>query len=131
MRAIAAARWATCALAITLSATAFADKADKPDNAASKDKSVASCTAFDQVDKGEDAVSFKITNTCTIPLDCSVSWRVVCAPASKKRRSVHASSAKLSLTSASAGATDASASVCGDDSWQIDSVEWTCAPNKD
>jgi hypothetical protein len=131
--------------------TALADKADKPAKADSAEKvvdkvqkiekvekvekvdkrTIADCTAFDQADKGDDGVSFTIHNSCTIPLDCAVSWHVVCAPASKKRRAVHASSVKLALATATDVATDATASACGDDSWQIDSVEWSCQPNKD
>ncbi len=83
-----------------------------------------------QTDKGEDAVSFTITDTCTMPVDCSVSWRVVCAPESKKRRSVHAGSAKLNLEQSSSGATDASASSCGDDGWAIDSMSGAASPIK-
>jgi len=122
MRALVAARWATYALALSVCLPALADRTPR---------SLSSCTSFDQVDKGDDAVSFTITNTCTVPVDCSVSWRVVCAPESKKRRSVHAASAKLNLDQSSSGATDASASTCGDAGWAIDNVEWSCQPNKE
>lgn len=122
MRASTAARWATCALALTLCVPALAEKTPR---------SLADCTSFDQADKGDDAVSFTIRNSCTVPVDCAVSWRVVCAPASKKRRSTHVGSAKLNLSLGTSAATDASASTCGDDSWAIDSIEWSCQPNKD
>jgi hypothetical protein len=94
-------------------------------------KSLAECTAFDQQDKDEETVSFTINNSCTVPVDCSITWRVVCAPDSKKRRSTHAKSTKLSLADMGAGSAEASAAVCGDDAWTIDSVNWSCEPNKD
>lgn len=126
MRATQWARWASCALAISICVpTAFADR-----GAAGK-KSLASCTSFDQEDSGEDAVKFTVQNTCTVPIDCTISWRVVCAPDSKKRRSTHAGSAKLALADANAQSAQASAAVCGDDGWAIDSIQWSCEPNKD
>lgn len=125
MPASPAARWATVALAFTLcvpSLTALADKTPR---------SLAECTSFDQTDKGDDGVAFTIHNNCTVPVDCSLSWRVVCAPESKKRRSSHAGSAKLNLGSVASGDAAASASSCGDEGWSIDSIEWSCQPNKD
>ncbi len=117
-------RWATCALAMMIVVpAALADRSSK--------KSLADCTSFDQVDKDEDTVEFTIHNSCTVPVDCAMSWRVVCAPDSKKRRSSHPGSAKLALTNAGMGSAQATAAVCGDDSWTIDSISWSCEPNKD
>jgi hypothetical protein len=121
MRSARRARWATCALALSLSLPAAADR----------HRSVSDCTTFDQTDSGEVAVDFTIKNTCSVPLDCAFSWRVVCAPASKKRRSVHPSSARLALLGGTASSASASASVCGDDSWAIDEISWSCQPSKD
>lgn len=117
------ARWATCALAISICVpVATAGKAKK---------SLADCTTFEQNDKDDDTVEMKVQNSCTIPVDCSVSWRVVCAPDSAKRRSVHAGSKTFSLTEGSGQSAEASATVCGDDSWQLDSIKWGCEPNKE
>jgi hypothetical protein len=121
MRALSWARWASCALAISICTPALADRA----------KSLSACTTFDQVDQGDARVAFTIHNTCSIPVDCSVSWRVLCAPDSKKRRAAHAGSAKLALAPGGGDSTEASAAVCGDDAWTIDSVHWRCEPNKD
>ncbi|MEO8701936.1 MAG: hypothetical protein ABI867_17965 [Kofleriaceae bacterium] len=116
------ARWATCALALSICI---------PVALADTKRSISSCTAFDQEDKGDDKVQFSIKNSCTVPVDCSISWRVVCAPTSKKRRAVHPSSVKLSLESSVTQTADASASVCGDDAFSIDSIQWSCLPNND
>jgi hypothetical protein len=125
MRTSTWARWATCALAMMLVIPAATSaRGDSK-------KSLASCTSFDQTDKDDDTVEMSIHNSCSIPVDCSMSWRVVCAPSSKKRRSTHAGSAKLALTSAGTGSAQATASVCGDDAWAIDSINWSCEPNKD
>ena len=83
------------------------------------------------MDKDEETVQLTIHNTCTVPLDCEISWRVVCAPDSKKRRATHKGAAKFQLTSAGTRSAEASANVCGDDGWVIDSVTWSCEPNKD
>ena len=121
MRSTSWARWATCALAISICVPALADHT----------KSLSTCTSFDQADKGQDKVAFTIHNTCSIPIDCSVSWRVVCAPESKKRRASHPNLAKFAISDNSSQSAEASASICGDDGWAIDSVHWSCEPNKD
>jgi hypothetical protein len=136
MRAPVATRWAIYALAMSLAMPAFAQpkvdpKADAKADAKATARTIAECTTFDQADKGDSAVTFTIHSGCTVPIDCSVSWRVVCAPDTKKRRSVHAGTAKMSLQLATGSDTEASASACGDDSWAIDNVEWSCQPNKD
>jgi len=122
MRSTTWARWATCALAISICLPALAGHTKK---------SLADCTSFDQNDKGDDTVELKIKNSCTIPVDCSISWKVVCAPQSKKRRAVHDSSAKVSLPTGSEDVKVASAAVCGDDGWSIEGVEWSCTPNNE
>ena len=116
-------RWATCALATSLFVpTALADRGHR---------SLAECTAFEQADKGDDTVQFTIHNGCSVPVDCSISWRVVCAPDTKKLKSSHASAMKLALTDGGTRSAEASAAVCKDDSWAIEDVAWSCAPNKD
>ena len=78
MRSATWTRWAACAVALSICVpVALADRGTK---------SISTCTSFAQEDKGDDKVEFKIHNTCTIPVDCTISWRVVCAPESKKRR---------------------------------------------
>ena len=114
MRSTRWARWATCALAISITIPALAD-----------------CTSFDQAEKGESAVEMTLHNSCSIPVDCTVSWRVVCAPESKKRRAEHASNTKISLATGATSSAEASATVCGDDGWSIDQIEWSCQPNKE
>jgi hypothetical protein len=114
------------ALPLLVSSAAFA----QPKPAVVK-KSLADCTTFDQQDKGDVAVDLSVHNSCTIPVDCTVSWRVVCAPASKKRRAEHPGSQKLALVEGTTSAVEASAAICGDDAWSIDSIEWSCAPNKE
>lgn len=122
MRTVSWVRGATCALAISIVVPALADRPRR---------SLAACASFDQADKGDDRVAFTIHNTCTIPIDCAVSWRLVCAPDARKRRAVHPRSVKLAIADGTSQSTEASASICGDDGWRIDSVQWSCLPNKD
>lgn len=123
MRSTPWARWATCALAISiLSVPALANRSKK---------SLADCTSFQQTEKGEDTIELTITNTCKVPVDCSIKWRVVCAPDAPKRRAVHQKSSKVTLTEGAGGGAEASAALCGDDSFAIDSIQWGCELNKD
>ncbi len=121
------ARWATCALAMSAAIPALYSSSARADHR----RSLADCTFFDQQDQDEDAVKFTLKNTCSIPVDCKMSWRVVCAPESKKRRNVHASSFKLTVDSGKSDSRQASAALCGDDGWTIDSITWSCQPNSD
>lgn len=119
------ARWArraTCALAISISMPALADRSPR---------SLSACTRFEQADQGDDKVAFTIRNSCAVPIDCSVSWRLVCAPGSAKRRSAHPAVASLAIGDGTSQSAEASAAVCGNDAWVIDSVRWRCAVNKD
>lgn len=128
MRTVSSVRWAASTLALALSivpASAVPASADRAP------RSLAACTSFDQVDRGDDRVAFTIHNACSVPVDCSVSWRVVCAPDAKKRRASHPGSARLALAEGTSGSAEASAAICGDDAWVIDAVVWACQPNKD
>jgi hypothetical protein len=123
MRSSKKVRWVICALAVTICVPAAV--------AVAKGKSLSECTSFDQEDKGEDAVKFTVKNSCTVPINCSLSWRVVCAPESKKRRSVHPASFKITLTPGANDSKEASATQCGDAGWTIDSIKWGCQPLAD
>lgn len=117
------ARWALSALALTVCVPlALANNGGT--------KSVATCTTFDQVDKGDEKLGFTIHNSCSMPVDCSISWRVVCAPATK-RKAVHPGRTAFKVVNATSQSAEASASICGDDSFTIDNVVWTCEPSKD
>ncbi len=123
MRSTRWARWATCALAISICVPAAMAK--------TATKSLSDCTSFKQTDKDDAKVELSITNSCKVPVDCKIEWRIVCAPDSKKRRAVHDKSEKLKLGEGAGGSTEASAEICGDDAWSIDSIHWGCEPNKD
>ncbi|HEY0194007.1 MAG TPA: hypothetical protein VGC42_22975 [Kofleriaceae bacterium] len=127
MRATNWTRGASFALALSICIPALISSA----RADRTPRTVASCTAFDQVEKDADKVELTIHSSCTIPLDCAVSWRVVCAPESRARRAVHPANAKFTLSQGTASSAEASAAVCGDASWAIDAVQWSCQPTKD
>ncbi len=127
MRALSWTRGATYALALSLCLPLALPTVA----AAESKKSLAACTSFAQADKGDDTVQFTVHNTCSVPVDCSITWRLVCAPESKKRRASHAGAARLSLASNSLQTADASAATCGDDGWSIEAISWSCAPNQD
>jgi hypothetical protein len=114
------ARWAMFAIALTVCV---------PLALAQGRKSVATCTTFDQQDK-DDKLGFTIHNACSIPIDCAITWRVVCAPESKTRRAVHPGRVSFTVTDATSQSAEASASACGNDAFTIDSVSWSCEPSK-
>jgi hypothetical protein len=117
------ARWATCALALSICMPALAGSHAK--------KSLADCTTFTQKEKGDDAFEMSVHNSCKAQVDCSISWKVVCAPESAKRRAVHPKSSTFTLLEGTEQTAEASAAVCGDEAWTIESVQWGCEPSKD
>ena len=93
--------------------------------------SIAGCATFDQKDSSETSVDFTINNACTIAVTCKVTWSLTCAPDSHKRRSRTFENASFALDQSETKTTTASAAKCGDDSWSIDDVTWSCAPVRD
>jgi hypothetical protein len=122
MRSHRRVRWAICALAISIAIPAGAD---------SSRKSVADCAAFSQAEKDEATLELSIHNSCTMPVDCTITWRVVCAPESRTRKAAHAHRDRFTLTTGTGKSTQASALECGDDAFTLDQVQWSCEPNKD
>jgi hypothetical protein len=133
------ARWAICALALAIALPAAADRKDRKNRGSGasgaaekkKVKSIAECTAFDQVDReAEDGVDFSVHNSCGAPLACSIQWTVTCAPESKKRRSRKVESQSFGLESSTGITLTASAARCGNDSWSLSGISWNCAPRQ-
>jgi hypothetical protein len=130
MRSIHRARWATFALALTIALPAAADR--KPDVKKKERKSVSECTSFDQRDReDEEGVDFSVNNSCSMPVSCSMSWTVTCAPDSKKRRSRKSDSKSFALDADNGITLTASTARCGDDGWSVGDISWACSPSQD
>lgn len=116
---------ALCALAVTTFTSISPATADDV-----RKRSLARCTSFDQRET-ETALELTIKNSCTMPIDCTVSWQLVCAPESKKRRKITPAQMAFTLSSDAVQSTAASAEACGDDSWVIKNVLWRCEASKE
>lgn len=119
------------ALAVTVVSSSFAPSLVVAEATPSKPRSLARCTSFEQREKDETSLEITIKNRCSMPIDCKLSWQLVCAPESKKRRKVLPESTAFTLSTDAAQSTSASATVCGDDSWVIQSVTWRCEASKE
>jgi len=135
MRTIRRARWALLALALSIAMPtqlAVADDNASKTTAKKKRRSVDECTSFDQKDRDdEEGVDFSVNNSCSMPVACSVRWRVTCAPESKKRRSRKSDSQSFQLDASNGLTVTASTARCGDDGWQVDDISWACEPARD
>lgn len=121
-------RWVLCALALALAVSpALADNKKKKKAKAKPRESVAACTTFDQLDREDDSVDLVIGSSCEVPVACSVSWSLVCAPGTKHARKSHGGEA-FTLEATQSQSTNASAGTCGNDGWVIDDVVWSCNP---
>lgn len=94
-------------------------------------RSLASCTQAEQRDKDEQSIALTVRSTCSMPIDCKVTWNLVCAPEARKRRKVTPNEASFTVQSSSSQETELSAAACGDDSWLIKNVTWRCEPSKE
>jgi hypothetical protein len=122
---------APAAIALSLvapvAAAAPASAPTAPTAAPRPTRSLARCTSIDQREKDETTLQLTVRNGCTMPIDCKVSWRLVCAPQSKKRRSVTPASTAFTLATGASEVSDLSAAACGDDSWVIRDIAWRCS----
>ena len=119
------ARWAACALVLAVVAQpALADKRKKKVKART---SIAACTSFEQVDRVDDSVDLVIANSCEIPVACSVSWTVTCAPDSKRTHR-HQHGQAFDVSTGFAATATGSAGTCGNDDGVTDDVAWSCQP---
>ncbi len=123
MRSLRRARWLAFAIALScLAPTAVADSGRK------KDKSVDSCTSFDQRDRAdEDGTDFVVTNSCDIKLACGVKWTLTCAPDTRKEKTTRHGAA-FELEDGQSEETEASTAACGNAGWEISKISWSCEP---
>lgn len=110
------------ALAIGASAGAGDLSAKTPKN------KIARCVKYSQK-KGADqqSVDVGLRNRCRYNVSCTVEWKVSCedddadTPPREQARTVD-------LDRGAAEIISASAAVCGDGSWAVDDIRWTCEP---
>ncbi len=108
-----------------LSPAALAQKSSKK----KAGKSLAACTSFDQVDRDdEDGVDLSVSSTCDVKMSCTIKWRLTCSPDSKKKRKSTWEGYSFELEGIASGQTTAAATSCGNNSWSIDSISWSCQP---
>lgn len=94
-------------------------------------RSLAKCTQAEQRDKDDVSIALTVRSTCSMPIDCKVTWSLVCAPDARKRRKVTPGQASFTVASSSSQEAELSAAACGDDSWVIKDVSWRCEPSKE
>ncbi len=130
MRSIRRARRVRSILALALVCLSSSVGADGARPLKRDKGSITACTSFTQRDASDDAVEFTVANACTMPIECTITWAVVCAP-DTKRKSRKQEGAAFTLATSESRVTTASAARCGDDGWSIDDVSWQCAPSRD
>lgn len=111
-----------CALATSACALAIAGT----DARAGDRKNVARCVSYSQSTK-ETSIEVRLTSTCDIDLECSVSWTLTCGGS----RDRHRSAKVLSLVAGATEVVHARATRCGDQGWSIRAIKWTCRSQAD
>ena len=123
MRSPRRARWLAFATALS-----FFTPAALADSGRKKRKSIDSCASFDQRDRAdEDGVDFVVANSCEIKLACGVKWALTCAPDTRKEKTTRHGAA-FELEDGQTEATEASTAICGNASWEIRDISWSCEP---
>lgn len=129
-RSFPRARWARCALALCAAAAVISPAAAEGKKKKGKKKTpVSVCASFDQLDREDEGVDLVIGNQCDVKLTCSVAWTLTCAPDTAKSSRTPGRSA-FALDLGGSQSTLASPGVCGNDSWEIDDVTWSCQPEQ-
>lgn len=89
-------------------------------------KRIARCVKYSQKRGSDDqSVDVGLRNRCRYDVSCTVEWTVSCeddeadAPARHQARSVDLDRGAREII-------NASAAVCGDGSWAVDDIRWTC-----
>jgi hypothetical protein len=106
-----------CAMAIGASSTAA-----KP----TKQK-IARCVKYSQArGADEQSVDVGLRNRCRFDVACTVEWKISCD--GDDAGTVREQARNVSLDRGAREIITASATVCGDESWAVDDIRWTCEP---
>lgn len=93
---------------------------------------ISRCVKMSQQKAGDSGLELALSNRCQFPVACTLSWQLVCERQGEtKRRTRHDESAQLSLADGESTTTTADASTCGDESWAIRRVKWSCEQSDD
>ena len=117
MRPTPMASWLACAL-VTAVSTVLVTGAPA---AADKKTDATKCVKYGQKTR-DSAIEIRLTSSCDIDLECSVSWTLTCSESSAK----HKAGKVFPLIAGDVAEIEASALLCGDDGWSIRGVKWAC-----
>jgi hypothetical protein len=81
------------------------------------------CVTLAQETSGQ-TVDLSLTNRCEASMSCSVGWVVRCGQA--RRLTTHRGSESVWLADGSSQTVTASAAECGDQSWRVGAIRWSC-----
>lgn len=111
-----------CAIALGVTAATAA----KP-----KRVKIARCVKYSQKrGSDEQSVNVGLRNQCRYAVSCTVEWKITCedddadTPARVQARTVDLGRGAREIINASAAA-------CGDASWAVDDIKWTCEPGEE
>lgn len=90
--------------------------------------SVTQCMSYNETPNPSGGLDLTIQNNCGFSAKCKLAWKVVCAPQSTKRRKLHSHLVMFDLEPGQSQSRHANASACGDDSWQLSAITWSCTP---
>ena len=90
-------------------------------------KKIARCVKYTQTKgKDEQSVDVGLRNRCRYSVSCTVEWKISCEAEPDVAPREHAMTVELDR-----GAREiinASAASCGESSWGVDDIRWTCEP---
>ena len=124
MRLSRAAQWVTCAF-FAIGVASAGDVRGGPKRG-KKRASKMTCMKYSQA-MSESGVDLTLRSGCEARVTCEIRWVVRCGDDDKdtaKRQFAES----FSLDHGDAHRAEPSAAVCGDESWEIDDVRWSCQP---
>ena len=82
------------------------------------------CMSFDRSEQ-DHAIEYRLTNGCDQRVACTVTWKLSCGD--RPPLVTHAGRGSTLLDPSASDAITASAAACGEQSWRISDVAWSCA----
>lgn len=121
--------WAALGAALVTSALA-PSSVSMAQGSARRPQRVSRCVKYSQtMGSDKQSVDIGLANRCRFAVSCTVEWRVSCESDGAGNSGEAARS--LDLGAGARQTINASAARCGDESWEVQDIRWTCERQQD
>ncbi|MBN2192016.1 MAG: hypothetical protein JW751_04310 [Polyangiaceae bacterium] len=91
--------------------------------ALAEDTNAGDCVRF-EVARTEPDMAYTVDNSCTLAVNCTLSWRLVCGE--NREGKVIDGRRRFRVASSRVSEVTIDARVCGNNEWSVEDVAWVC-----